>query len=106
MQRNSIRNISPEHKNRVNSIMTDAIARGVNPSKPLTEREHDILQGTLQGMSTKEIAYSLSLSNASVLSYRGRIMEKYNANSVQALIAMLIGTRDQITGTAGFSEDE
>lgn len=106
MQANCIRDVKQEHKSRLNDIMEDAARRRIEPDRPLTERERDILQGTLQGLSSKEIAYSLNLSRASVDAYRGKILKKYNAHSVQALVAMLIGTRDRSTPVMESADDE
>jgi two-component system response regulator NreC len=52
----------------------------------LSEREHDVVLGIVQGYSNKEIAVQLSLSVKTVETYRARAMEKLGVTSRAALV--------------------
>jgi len=51
----------------------------------LTPREREVLQALAEGLSTKEIACSLSVSVKTVETYRSQIMEKLDIHSVAEL---------------------
>ena len=64
-------------------LVADAIETGASP---LTPRESDVLRATEDGMSTAEIAASLSLSPATVRNYLSNAITKTNArNRMDAL---------------------
>ncbi len=52
----------------------------------LTGRERDVLDGLLEGLSSKEIAANLKLSIKSIDIYRGKLMAKMQARSTVCLI--------------------
>ena len=54
----------------------------------LTKREIDVLQRVLEGMSTKEIASDLCLSEQSVKLYLGRLFKKFEVTNRSQLILM------------------
>lgn len=54
----------------------------------LSRREIDVFQLVLQGLSTKEIADELSLSQQSVKLYLGRIFKKFDVNNRAQLILL------------------
>jgi two-component system response regulator DesR len=64
-------------------LVADAIETGASP---LTPRETDVLRATEEGMSTADIAASLSLSPATVRNYLSNAISKTNArNRMDAL---------------------
>ncbi|HEY6877203.1 MAG TPA: response regulator transcription factor [Polyangiales bacterium] len=62
----------------------------------LTERQREILRAVASGMSTKEIAQALSLSEKTVANHRARIMDRLGVRDVAGLtrFAMSIGLID------------
>ena len=59
----------------------------------LTPREVQILEETVEGHSTKEIARSLALSTKTVEGHRTRLMEKMEAGTVASLVRMALLAR-------------
>jgi FixJ family two-component response regulator len=56
----------------------------------LTPREREVLDHVVEGQTTKEIAFSLSLSHKTIETHRTRIMRKMRAESVAELVRMMI----------------
>ncbi len=54
----------------------------------LTRREVDVLRCVLEGMSTRDISSSLSISEQSVKLYLGRMFKKFDVNNRSQLILM------------------
>lgn len=54
----------------------------------LTAREQDVLAGILRGFTSKEIAGGLLISVRTVESYRARLMEKLEVQSVSSLVQL------------------
>jgi DNA-binding CsgD family transcriptional regulator len=59
--------------------------------KPLTPRQHEIINGMLRGCTRKEIAFTLGISTATVDFHLRRLYQLYNAHSPVHLIAKLHG---------------
>ena len=57
----------------------------------LTPRERDIVLPLVQGFSNREIAEQLGVSVKTVDLYRSRVMKRMQADSLPALVGMLIG---------------
>lgn len=57
----------------------------------LTPREGDILLPLVQGYSNREIAEQLGISVKTVDLYRSRVMKRMQADSLPALVGMVIG---------------
>lgn len=55
----------------------------------LTEREHEVLNRLLDGLSSRELASEFGLSLATVNTHRTHIMEKLEVNSAQSLIGLV-----------------
>ena len=67
----------------------------VNPIDSLTAREREVLQLIAEGRSSREIAFSLHVSEKTVHSHRQNIMEKLNLHSIAELTKFAI--REGIT---------
>lgn len=65
-------------------------------SEQLTARQREILRAVARGMSTKEIASALSLSEKTVANHRSRIMDRLGVRDVAGLtrFAMTLGLID------------
>ena len=57
----------------------------------LTPRERDVLLPLVQGCSNREIAEQLGISVKTVDLYRSRVMKRMQADSLPALVGMVIG---------------
>ena len=57
------------------------------PSVVLTDRERELLSSIAQGLTTKEIASLLKMSEATAETYRVRLMKKVGVNNTAALLA-------------------
>lgn len=69
----------------------EALARQADAEarlSPLTPREREVLRLVVAGRTNKEIAAELNLSNRTVETHRGRIMEKTRARSLADLIEL------------------
>lgn len=60
------------------------------PLDSLSEREREVLQLTVEGQTSLEIAAQLSLSPKTVETYRSRIMTKLDLDSLPALVKFAI----------------
>jgi FixJ family two-component response regulator len=56
----------------------------------LTPREREIMQKVSAGLSSKEIAHELDISQRTVEIHRGAVMQKMQADSVAALVKMML----------------
>ena len=54
----------------------------------LTRRESEVLQRVLEGMSTRDIANDLNLSEQSIKLYLGRLFRKFGVTNRSQLILM------------------
>src|SRR6266545_2049588 len=63
---------------------------GVSPLDRLSEREHEILQLTVEGRSSAQIAHILMLSPKTVETYRSRIMRKLGLHDLPNLVKFAI----------------
>ncbi len=59
----------------------------------LTPREHEILQLVVDGLSSKEIGARLVVSFKTVEAHRAKIMRKMEAESVAALVRLVVSAR-------------
>jgi two-component system response regulator FixJ len=59
-----------------------------NRMATLTERERQVLEAIVDGLSNKEVAQSLSISPRTVEIYRANVMTKMQAESLSALVRM------------------
>jgi len=83
--------VALDHSHRRISDEVNAI-RGKLES--LTQREHDVLNEVLSGLSNKIIAHKLNLSQRSIELHRSRVMEKMGASSVAHLVRMLLNAEE------------
>ncbi|MCP4992786.1 MAG: response regulator transcription factor [Gammaproteobacteria bacterium] len=58
----------------------------------LTPREHEVMEMVTSGRANKDIASALGVSAKTVEAHRARVMEKMEANSLAALVKMVIST--------------
>lgn len=56
----------------------------------LTQRERDVLEQVINGKRNKVIADVLSISQSTVEAHRAKVMEKMQANSLSALMRMVL----------------
>ncbi len=83
------------------ALRRDAEARQVNGSgegfverlAALTQRERDVLEHVVQGLSSKSIAKVLDISYRTVELHRSHIMEKLQVRSVAELIRLVLEQR-------------
>lgn len=79
-----------------------AVADIINKRKELlTQREHQVMELVILGMSSKEIAADLGVSFKTIEAHRAKIMKKMQAKSVPQLIQINlqtqpIGTKNQL----------
>lgn len=66
----------------------------------LSNRERQVMQGLLDGLPNKLIAYQLGLSIRTVESFRASLMDKLGVRSVSAAVRMAL-----LAGLPGLSED-
>jgi DNA-binding NarL/FixJ family response regulator len=62
----------------------------VSPLQSLSEREREILQLTVEGHSSAQIANILGLSSKTVETYRSRLMHKLNLHDLPSLVKFAI----------------
>lgn len=79
------------------STVLDELLTQVHPrvQTPLTPREREVLQLIAEGLSSKEIAMRLALSERTTETHRAKIMDKLDLHSVAALTRYAI--REGIT---------
>jgi len=61
-----------------------------NRLKLLSERERQVLEGLVAGKPNKIIAYDLGISPRTVEIYRANVMTKMQADSLSALVRMVL----------------
>ncbi|MFZ4714719.1 MAG: LuxR C-terminal-related transcriptional regulator [Bacteriovoracaceae bacterium] len=59
----------------------------------LTEREKEIIQFIVEGLSAKEIAVKLDISHRTVETHRFNLMKKLSINNTVDLVKMVIGSK-------------
>lgn len=59
----------------------------------LTEREHQIMTGVVQGLANKTIAYDLKISPRTVEVHRANVMTKMQAKSLPELVRMALSVK-------------
>jgi len=59
----------------------------------LTRREHDVLNGLLEGRTNKMVARHLGISPRTVEVYRANVMKKAGVSSVAELIRLAVGAK-------------
>lgn len=65
------------------------------PSSPLTLREKEVLQQILSGISSREIALKLNISEYTVKTHTTAILAKYNTTSRLKLVSLLLGQANE-----------
>lgn len=60
----------------------------------MTERERDVLEHVVQGLSSKSVAKVLDISYRTVELHRSHIMEKLRVRSVAELIRLVVERRN------------
>jgi two-component system response regulator FixJ len=65
----------------------------VEPRRPLTDREQEVLDLLVQGHQNKIVAHKLGISTRTVEVHRGRVMEKLNAKNLADLVRFSIERR-------------
>lgn len=63
-----------------------------DPLRDLTPRQREVLQLIAEGQSTKEIAYTLTLSVKTVEAHRGELMNRLDIHDVAGLVRFAIRT--------------
>ena len=66
-------------------IASDGRATGEYATRPLSQREREILQLVAEGKSSKEIAASLGIGETTVKTHRNNIMSKLNVRDIAGL---------------------
>jgi two-component system, NarL family, response regulator NreC len=69
----------------VDQIGSDGRAVGEYSTRPLSQREREILQLVAEGKSSKEIAASLGIGETTVKTHRNNIMSKLNVRDIAGL---------------------
>jgi DNA-binding NarL/FixJ family response regulator len=69
-------------------VYTDKI-KPLNPINELSQREFAVLQYLVKGLSVKDICGILNLKTTTVATYKARIFEKTNAESVVDLVRLM-----------------
>ena len=74
-------------------VIADYRRRVTEQSEPvdrLTPRQREVLQRIAEGLSTKEIAFKLSLSVKTVETHRAQLMERLNIHDVAGLVRFAV----------------
>ncbi len=91
----------PLHAEPLRNAVRTAMEQGTNPSSPdaeryrkivesLTRRQRQVLEGLIEGLPNKLIAYRLDLSIRTVEGYRAAIMERTQVKSLSELVRLAI----------------
>jgi len=77
---------------KVIQAMAEGVERGEDASirKPLTEREQDVLRGIFEGLSNKEIAANLGVSEGSVKAALQQLFEKTRVRTRSQLVRIAL----------------
>ena len=73
-----------------NTMGKGFITKKSSPLDRLSKREHEVLQLTVEGKTSNQIAQTLSLSSKSVDTYRSRIMAKLEIHDMPGLVKFAI----------------
>lgn len=89
-----------EHAAKNKSYVCDTLREGLlqaissdesdNPFDDLSDREMEVVRLLCQGMSSKEIAFKLNLSDKTVASYKARVVDKLNVKSDMELFKLAL----------------
>lgn len=60
----------------------------------ITEREREVLDMLVQGMSSREIAGELGVSTKTIEAHRARINDKMRSDDLAHLVRMVLASRD------------
>lgn len=71
-------------------MLQRSVAKQVSPLESLSQREREVLELVVDGVTSAEIAKQLSLSPRTVETYRSRIMDKLDIHDLPALIRFAI----------------
>ena len=82
--------LSPAVSTQVVKAFVEATTDTVSPLEILTARQREILQLIAEGRTTKEIAWTLSISGKTVETHRAQIMERLEIRDVPGLVRFAI----------------
>lgn len=78
--------LAPQAAGRVHRRLLRPATSAARPFPELTEREHDLLAGILDGLSNRQIAHRLGLSDKTVRNYTANILAKLQARDRAELV--------------------
>jgi DNA-binding NarL/FixJ family response regulator len=84
--------LSPAVSKQVVKGFVDSTAQTASPLDALTTRQREILQLIAEGRSTKEVAFTLSISAKTVETHRAQIMERLEIRDLAGLVRFAIRT--------------
>jgi DNA-binding NarL/FixJ family response regulator len=84
--------LSPAVSKQVVKGFVDGTAHEASPLDALTTRQREILQMIAEGRSTKEVAFTLSISAKTVETHRAQIMERLEIHDLAGLVRFAIRT--------------
>jgi DNA-binding NarL/FixJ family response regulator len=84
--------LSPAVSKQVVKGFVDSTAHEASPLDALTTRQREILQLIAEGRSTKEVAFTLSISAKTVETHRAQIMERLEIHDLAGLVRFAIRT--------------
>jgi DNA-binding NarL/FixJ family response regulator len=84
--------LSPAVSKQVVKGFVDGTAHDASPLDALTPRQREILQLIAEGRSTKEVAFTLSISAKTVETHRAQIMERLEIHDLAGLVRFAIRT--------------
>ena len=82
--------LSPAVSKQVVKGFVDGTAHDASPLDALTTRQREILQLIAEGRSTKEVAFTLSISAKTVETHRAQIMERLEIHDLAGLVRFAI----------------
>ena len=82
--------LSPAISRHVIADYRRRVADEPEPLDRITPRQREVLQRIAEGLSTKEIAYKLSLSVKTVETHRAQLMERLNIHDVAGLVRFAV----------------
>jgi two-component system response regulator FixJ len=71
----------------------------------LTPREHEVLEGMVEGLRNKQIAYDMNISIRTVELHRVHVMEKLNAKSLSDVLKIAIASGFSYVDSPAVSDD-
>lgn len=84
--------LSPAVSKHVVKGFVESTAQTASPLDVLTSRQREILQLIAEGRTTKEVAFTLSISVKTVETHRAQIMERLQIHDVPGLVRFAIRT--------------